>query len=76
MPSASTVALPCLPLPSSLFGAQLMTSNLTRFYFEFDEDCRTGCFEGLSFIDVETIEAEQYENDLKSQEIAYTRIDF
>jgi hypothetical protein len=53
-----------------------MTSNLTRFYFDFDDDCRTGCFEGLSFLDVETIEADQYENELKSQDIAYTRIDF
>jgi hypothetical protein len=52
-----------------------MTSNLTRFYFEFDEDCRTGCFEGLSFLDVETIEADQYEQDLQNQDISYTRID-
>jgi hypothetical protein len=53
-----------------------MTSNLTRFYFEFDEDCRTGCLEGLAFKDVETIEADAYEKELKSQEIEYTRIDF
>jgi len=53
-----------------------MTSNLTRFYFEFDEDCRSGCLEGLAFVDVETIEAEQYENDLQSKEINYLRIDF
>jgi hypothetical protein len=52
-----------------------MTSNLTRFYFEFDDDCRTGCFEGLAFADVETIEADGYEEDLLNQDIAYTRID-
>lgn len=52
-----------------------MGSNLTRFYFEFDEDCRTGCFEGLAFEDVETIEADEYESNLKTQEIPYTRID-
>jgi hypothetical protein len=52
-----------------------MGSNLTRFYFEFDEDCRTGCFEGLAFEDVETIEADEYESGLQQKEIAYTRID-
>lgn len=52
-----------------------MTSNLTRFYFEFDDDCRTGCFEGLAFEDVETIEADEYEKDLQNQDILYTRID-
>jgi hypothetical protein len=52
-----------------------MTSNLTRFYFDFDDDCRSGCFEGLAFADVETIEADQYEQDLQDQDISYTRID-
>jgi hypothetical protein len=52
-----------------------MTSNLTRFYFGFDDDCRTGCFEGLAFADVETLEADAYEEDLLNQDIAYTRID-
>jgi hypothetical protein len=42
---------------------------------EFDDDCRTGCFEGLAFEDVETIEADQYERNLQEQEISYTRID-
>lgn len=53
-----------------------MTSNLTRFYFDFDEDCRTGCLNHLAFQDVETIEADTYEEELKSQDIPYTRIDF
>jgi hypothetical protein len=52
-----------------------MGTNLTRFYLEFDDDCRTGCFEGLAFEDVETIEADQYERNLQEQEISYTRID-
>ena len=52
-----------------------MMSNLTRFYFEFDDECRTGCFEGLAFEDVETIEADVYEIELQSKEIPYTRID-
>jgi hypothetical protein len=52
-----------------------MASNLTRFYFDFDDDCRTGCLEGLSFVDVETIEADEYETDLQQQDISYTRID-
>lgn len=53
-----------------------MSSNLTRFYFDVDEDSRTGCFENKAFEDVETIEADLFENDLKLQEIPYTRIDF
>ena len=52
-----------------------MMSNLTRFYFDFDDDRRTGCFEGLAFADVETIEADGYEHELQEQEIAYTRVD-
>ena len=52
-----------------------MGSNLTRFYFDFDDDCRTGCLEGLAFEDVETIEADVYEIELQSKEIPYTRID-
>lgn len=52
-----------------------MASNLTRFYFEFDEECRTGCLEGLAFLDMETIEADEYENELREKEIGYTRID-
>ena len=52
-----------------------MGSNLTRFYFDFDDDRRTGCFEGLAFADVETTEADGYEHELQEQEIAYTRVD-
>ena len=53
-----------------------MSLNLTRFYFDFDQDCRTGCLEGISFIDIETVEADDYENDLKSKDLEYTRVDF
>lgn len=53
-----------------------MSSNLTRFYFDFDEDCRTGCLNNLAFEDVETIEADAYEEELISKDIPYTRIDF
>jgi hypothetical protein len=52
-----------------------MGSNLSRFYFDFDDDRRTGCFEGLAFTDVETVEADAYEQELQQQEIVYTRID-
>jgi hypothetical protein len=53
-----------------------MSSKLTRFYFNVDEDSRTGCFENKAFEDVETVEADLFENDLKLQAIPYTRIDF
>ena len=50
-----------------------MTSNLTRFYFnEFPSPAEGG----KVFVDMETIEADEYEIDLKDQEVDYTRIDF
>ena len=52
-----------------------MTSNLTRFYFDFDDEHRTGCLANLAFKDVETVEADDYEKELQSQEIVYTRFD-
>lgn len=52
-----------------------MGSNLTRFYFDVDEDRRTGYLSGLAFKDVETIEADEYEKELQSSDILYTRID-
>ena len=52
-----------------------MSTNLTRFYYDFDEDCRTGCFNGKVFDDVETIEADAFEAKLKAEEIEYTRVD-
>lgn len=52
-----------------------MGINLTRFYFDFDEDCRTGCVNNLAFQDVETVEADEMEEDLKVQNINYIRVD-
>jgi hypothetical protein len=49
--------------------------HLTRFYFDFHEECPPGCFVNLSFKDVETIEADEYEKELQSQKVPYTRID-
>lgn len=50
-----------------------MTSNLTRFYLEpfFDAPLESG----LAFEDVETIEADTYEESLRQQGIEYIRID-
>jgi len=52
-----------------------MASNLTRFYYDFDNDCRTGCFLNLAYEDVETLEADEFEASLKEKGIEYTRID-
>lgn len=52
-----------------------MSSNLTRFYYDFDEECRTGCLNGKAFDDVETTEADAFEEELKSQDIEYLRVD-
>jgi hypothetical protein len=53
-----------------------MGTNLTRFYLDVDEDCRTGCLTNRAFEDVETIEADEYEKRLQEEEITYIRIDF
>jgi len=50
--------------------------NLTRFYYEVDQDCRTGCLNGKAFDDVETIDADAFEEKLKSHDIDYLRVDF
>lgn len=52
-----------------------MAIKLTRFYLDFDEECRTGCTVNLAFIDVDTAEAEETEEDLKAQNVSYIRID-
>lgn len=52
-----------------------MSINLTRFYLDFDEECRTGCVNNLAFQDVETLEADEMEEDLKAQNINYIRVD-
>jgi hypothetical protein len=50
-----------------------MTSNLTRFYLEPSLD--TSPESGLAFEDIETIEANEYEESLRQQGIEYIRID-
>jgi hypothetical protein len=52
-----------------------MASNLTRFYLDTDDDCRTGCLNGKAFEDVERIDADTFEARLQEQEISYIRID-
>jgi hypothetical protein len=52
-----------------------MASNLTRFYLDVDDDCRTGCLNGKVFEDVETVEADKFEKRLQEQEISYIRVD-
>ena len=50
----------------------IMTSNLTRFYFNKFPSSTEG---GKVFVDMETIEADQYELDLQAEDVDYTRID-
>lgn len=52
-----------------------MSTNLTRFYYDVDDDCRTGCFNGKAFEDVETVEADDFEEELQSKDIPYLRVD-
>ena len=52
-----------------------MSSNLTRFYLDFDQECRTGCLNGKAFEDVEKSEADAMEERLQQEEISYIRID-
>ena len=52
-----------------------MASNLTRFYLDVDDDCRTGCLNGKVFEDVETTEADDLEKRLQQEEISYIRVD-
>lgn len=51
-----------------------MSTNLTRFYFDFDEDCRTGCMAELAFEDVENSEVEEYEKKLNEKNVQYIKI--
>ena len=53
--------------PNNPFGISLVSCNLTRFYYEI---------EGWPvFEDVETIEANEKELELTSQDVEYTRVD-
>jgi len=52
-----------------------MVCRLTRFYYDFDDDCRTGCLAGLAFEDICVEDADEFEQNLQLREISYTRID-
>ncbi len=52
-----------------------MSANLTRFYYDISEDMRTSYFQGKCFDDVETTEADSFEEQLQEREIEYIRID-
>ena len=52
-----------------------MSTNLTRFYYDIDDEIRTGFLNGKCFDDVETIEADAFEQQLKEKEIEYIRVD-
>jgi hypothetical protein len=52
-----------------------MASNFTRFYFDFEQDCRTGCLNGKAFEDVEKSKADAMEERLQREEISYIRVD-
>jgi hypothetical protein len=52
-----------------------MACRLTRFYYDFDEDCRTGCLMNLAFEDICLEDADEFEKNLQLQEIPYTRVD-
>ena len=49
--------------------------NLVRFYFDTDEECRTGCFDGKPIEDVDADKADDFEQYLIDQKIGYIRID-
>ena len=53
-----------------------MTIDLTRFYFDLDEDCLTSeCLLGFACQDVSKTDADMYEQELQSLQILYTRIE-
>jgi hypothetical protein len=49
--------------------------NLTRFYYDIDDEERTGILNQRVFDDVETIEADAFELELQSKDIEYIRVD-
>jgi hypothetical protein len=49
--------------------------NLTRFYYDIDDEKRTGLLNQQVFDDVETIEADAFELGLQSKDIEYIRVD-
>lgn len=53
-----------------------MTVSISRFYYDFDDECRTGCLSELAFEDIETDQADEFEATLTERNISYLRIDF
>ena len=54
-------------LPNNLFGISSVSCNLTRFYYEIED--------WPVVEDIETIEADEKERELISQDVEYTRVD-
>lgn len=52
-----------------------MASNFTRFYFDVDPECRTGCLNDKVIEDVEKSKADAMEERLQQEEISYIRVD-
>lgn len=51
-------------------------SAFTRFYFDELTDEQIAAPSGVAFIDIDKINSDEYEDDLVSQNIRFTRIDF
>lgn len=51
-------------------------SAFTRFYFDELTDEQIAAPSGVTFIDIDKINSDEYEDDLVSQNIRFTRIDF
>ena len=52
-----------------------MSINLTRFYYDIDDEERTGLLNQCVVDDIETIEADTFELELQSKDIKYIRVD-
>ena len=52
-----------------------MSAEITRFYYDVDEEVRTACFYNKAFEDVDRDKADEYEEYLKQKGIDYTRTD-
>lgn len=53
-----------------------MAINLTRFYYDYDARYQTALSPNLAFEDIETIDADKFEEQLKKEDVNYLRIDF
>lgn len=57
------------------FGSSSVSAEITRFYYDVDEEVRTACFSNKAFEDVDRDKADEYEEYLKQKGIDYTRTD-